>query len=273
MFYKEEKYYVLGEQFLAVDFGDEGTVKENIYSLVITQRLMKASIPGIYDVLPLTCSLMIGYDPYRVKYLELIDEIKKWTKELREKEGEIQIPSKIVTLPVLYNDKWTRECAEQFGVTPNLEVAAEYNGLSTDEFIKIHTSQTYWVKAVGFAPGLAGFISLSPERELRAPRYKKPRTWTPARTLGLGGKSNCVYPQENPGGAQMLGRVAAPVFDFEGRNPAFKNDPVLLKSGTRIKLISITEKEYDEIERNSDTYEYQIEEGTFVFELRGEEND
>jgi allophanate hydrolase subunit 1 len=71
----------------------------------------------------------------------------------------------------------------------------------------------------------------------------------------------------------MLGRLPVPTFDVESRNPAFKDGPALLKAGDRIKLISITEEEYNEIEKNSATYKYQITEGFFEFELGREKNE
>ena len=273
MLYEKEKYYPLGDQFLGADFGDEGKLEENIFGISIRHRVGEASIPGVIDIVPYACSLMIGYNPRKIRYPELIHKLERWANEFRERKGKIQIPSRIVTLPLLYGDRWTRECAEQHGVPPNLEVAAEYNNLSVEEFIKIHTSQTYWVRYVGGHPGLAGFISLTPERELRAPKYKKPRTWTPARAFGLGGNSNSIYPAEIPGGVQMLGRLPMPIFDIKTRNPAFKDGPALLRAGDRIKLISITEQEYNEIEKNPATYEYQITEGLFEFELGGGRND
>jgi urea carboxylase len=267
MLYEKGKYYPLGDQFLAVDFGDEGKLEENILGIFMAHKVEEASVAGVIDIVPYAWELMIGYDPCKIRYRELVDKLEKWANEFRERKGKIQIPSRIVTLAVLYDDKWTRECAEQHGVPPNLQVAAEYNNLSVEEFIKIHTSQTYWVRYVGGNPGLAGFISLTPERELRAPKYKKPRTWTPARAFGLGGNSNSIYPSELPGGVQMLGRIPMPIFSIESRNPAFKDGPALLRAGDRIKLISITEEEYTEIENNSEVYEYQIIEGLFEFEL------
>jgi urea carboxylase len=270
MLYTEEKYYMLGEQFLAVDFGDEGRLIENIYSLSVADKLKRKAIEGIIDILPLTCSLMVSYNPVKVSASEIVHEMKVMTKEVRSTKAKITIPSKLITLPVLYNDKWTRECAEQHNVAPNLEIAAEYNNTSTDQFINIHSSQRYWVKSVGFSPGLAGFISLTPERELRAPKYKKPRTWTPARTLALGGNSNTIYPSEVPGGLQMLGRTPLPVFDIERRNPVFRDGPALLRSGSRIKFYQIDEKEYEQIESNRENYKYDVEEGNFEFEMGGE---
>ena len=272
MLYEKEKYYALGDQFLAADFGDEGTLEENILGISMAHKVKEASIPGIIEIIPVACELMVGYDPRKIRYPELVHKLGKLANELRERKGTIQIPSRIVTLPVLYNDKWTRECAQQHDVPPNLEAAAEYNNLSVEEFVKIHTNQTYWVRYLGFFAGLAGFISLTPERELRAPKYKKPRTWTPARALGLGGNSNSIYPAEIPGGVQMLGRLPVPTFDIETRNPAFKHGPALLRAGDRIKLISITEEEYNEIEKNLATYEYQIIEGSFEFELGKKKN-
>lgn len=273
MLFEREKYYPLGDQFLAVDFGDEGNLQENIIVVSMGRKVRKASIPGVVEIVPAGAELMIGYDPFRIRYKDLVHELERYAKEYMEGKGKIQIPSRIVTMPALYGDKWTRDCAKQHGVPPNLKLTAEYNNMSVEEFIKAHTSQTYWVRYIGFFAGLAGFISLSPERELRAPKYKTPRTWTPPNTLALGGNSNCFYPTDLPGGIQMLGRSPVPIFDVEARNPAFQDGPALLRAGDRVKLVSITQEEYDEIEKNSATYEYKITQGIFEFELGREKND
>jgi inhibitor of KinA len=87
------------------------------------------------------------------------------------------------------------------------------------------------------------------------------------------GNSNSIYPAEISGGVQMLGRLPVPIFDIESRNPAFKDGRALLRAGDRVKLISITEEECNEVERNSATYEYQITQGLFELELGREKND
>ncbi len=67
---------------------------------------------------------------------------------------------------------------------------------------------------------------------------------------------------------QLLGRVPVPLVDPMKTHPAFKEKPAIFKVGDRMKIMSITEEEYEEIKRNFNRYEYHIEQGTFEYELK-----
>ena len=67
----------------------------------------------------------------------------------------------------------------------------------------------------------------------------------------------------SPGGYQLIGRTI-PIYDAQQRNPAFKDNPILMKPGDRVsftrvnddELIALREKVYD------GSYHYQISDGT-----------
>ena len=189
----------------------------------------------------------------------MIKEIEKQRMDFNK-----EIPSRLITIPVLFGDWWTRECSEAHHLPPDLESIAEYNGLSTKEFINVYTRSEYWVKYVGFSPGLAAFNSLDPCKELRSPQLKSPRIWTPPGAVGVHRSGNCIYAVDTPGGVKMAGRTPLLIFDINQKNPAFKDSPALFRPGDRIRLIPLgSEKEYLQIERYVDRYPYQIEEGTY----------
>jgi len=108
-------------------------------------------------------------------------------------------------------------------------------------------------------------IQLDPEMKVTAPRYEVPRTWSPARTVGLGGRSTASYAVVAPGGFQLIGRTPLELYDPKQRNVAFKDDPVLMRPGDRIRFIPISEGEYSEIRKKikESTYRYEIEEGMY----------
>lgn len=256
-------YRICGDRFLILEFGDEVDLSLNFKAILMKEVIKKENIKGISDIIVGTCALMISYDPFEIKVKDLIEILKEL-----EKEGidfDKRIPSRLIKIPVLFNDRWTRECSKAHNLPPDLESIAEYNGLSIDEFIKVYTSTDYWVKYVGFSPGLVAFSVLDPRKELRSPQLKIPRTWTPPGAVGVHRSGNCIYAVNTPGGVKMVGRTPLLIFDIYQKNPAFIDGPALFRPGDRIKLIPLSEeKEYLQIEQNVDSYQYEIEEGMYV---------
>jgi KipI family sensor histidine kinase inhibitor len=87
----------------------------------------------------------------------------------------------------------------------DLDGVASATGLTRDEVIAIHTSATYVVDTIGFAPGFAYLAGLDPRLEL--PRRTTPRTSVPMGSVAIAGTQSAVYPFASPGGWHLLGRV------------------------------------------------------------------
>jgi allophanate hydrolase subunit 1 len=268
MIFDEGRYILCGDQYLAVYYGDEGSLEENFLAITINQAIERAKIEGIVEAAVTASSILVRYDPFVLEGLKLISEVKEITRGIKKTKRKIEINSAVMTIPVLYDDWWTRECAKSHNVPPNLEVIAEFNGLATiEEVIKIHSDNTYWVRYLA-GPGLIGLIPLDQDRVLFAPKYEKPRAWTPGRTLALGGNCTSYYPFEMPGGSMLLGRLPVPLFDPVKSHPTFEKSPSICNIGDRIKIVPITEREYGEIEKNFIKYEYSVQPGVFEFELK-----
>lgn len=70
--------------------------------------------------------------------------------------------ARIVEIPVCYEG--------EFG--PDLDYVAEHNGLTPDEVINIHSSGSYLVYMIGFAPGFPFIGGMS--EQIAAPRRDTP---------------------------------------------------------------------------------------------------
>lgn len=262
-------YRICGDRFLIVEFGDEVDLSLNFKAIFMKEVIKKEKIRGISDIIVGTCALMIGYDPFEIRWNDLVEILKELEKE--EIASDKEIPSRVITIPVLFNDRWTRECSKAHHLPPDLESIAEYNGVSIEEFVSVYTSTDYWVKYVGFSPGLVAFNALDSRKEQRSPQLKSPRTWTPPGAVGVHRSGNCIYAVNTPGGVKMVGRTPLLIFDINQKNPAFKDSPALFRPGDRIRLIPLSEeKEYLQIEKNVDSYPYEIEEGTYSGNLMKE---
>src|SRR5260370_35480020 len=93
------------------------------------------------------------------------------------------------------------------------------NGFSDKQgFIQAHSGRPYWISMVGFVPGTAwGYQIVPRERTLQAPKYVRPRTDTPERTVSHGGAFLAIYPVRGPGGYQLIGMTPVPVYEPQGR--------------------------------------------------------
>jgi len=111
---------------------------------------------------------------------------------------------------------------------PDLMAVARHTGLSVDELIARHSGSDYVVYFIGFMPGFAYMGGLAPE--LATPRHAEPRVSIPAGSVGIGGEQTGIYPMASPGGWQLLGRTALPLFD-----PA-QDPPTLLRPGDHVRF-------------------------------------
>ena len=252
------RYRIAGDHFLVVNCGDSFSLRNSFKIIVLCDQLRKIECRGIRGISSSINSLMIDYDPFEIATADLIQEVRKLEGLTNHRKEVLSV--RAIQMPVLYGDQWTRSCAKNFQVPPNLEFVSEYNKMGVAELIQMHTSSTYRVIYIGFTPGLPCFVPIEPASRITAPKYKIPRTRTPKGTLGIGGILQCIYPLESPGGYQMLGRTPLLIYDLKRSNPVFEDDIILFRPGDKIFFFSINHAEYQAIERNLSTYAYQIQE-------------
>ena len=71
---------------------------------------------------------------------------------------------------------------------------------------------------LGFAPGFPYLLGLDPQ--LAVPRRSNPRQRVPAGSVAIGGNQTGIYPDELPGGWQLIGRTPLRLFDIASSNPS-----------------------------------------------------
>ena len=96
----------------------------------------------------------------------------------------------------------------------DLDEVARATELSTAEVIERHARAVYTVDTIGFRPGFAYLVGLDPA--LVVPRRATPRTRVPAGALAIADIYTAVYPGESPGGWNLIGHVAEPMFSPAG---------------------------------------------------------
>lgn len=254
----------LGDLELCVEFGDRLDLALNFKVLALNRALESLGTTGIRETVPTHRSLGVVYDPLVIHRRDLEILISNALAGLAELT---EFPSRLVTIPIWYDDPWSQECARAHGVENNIDYLARTNGIDREEVITRHSEVLHWVAAVGFQPGTYQAVPLG-EMSLSGPKYERPRKWTDPGIVCLAGSITSYYPVRSPGGYQLLGRTPIDLFDPARRNPVFAAGPVLPKVGDRHRYVPIDAEEYHAIRAQmvAGEYRYQIENGVHRLE-------
>lgn len=268
------RYTYGGDEHIYVEIDDEMSLDAFFKSLSMSNAVRDANIKGVTEICPANASFQVRFDPDIIAP----DEMMKKVQELEHKaeDSEKRLKTRIIEIPVYYQDPWTHETLMRFRERhqdpsgTDLDYAARINGYdSVEAFIEAHHSQPWFVSMVGFVAGLPFLYQLvEREKQLQVPKYLRPRTDTPKLTVGYGGCFSCVYSVRGAGGYQMFGVTPMPIFDPEQKQSYLRDFMVFFKPGDIVKWKPIDRAEYDRIlaEVEADTYVPRIAEVDFDLE-------
>lgn len=204
--------------------------------LRLGEFLRERQLPDVCEVVPGLTALgvyLAGKEEVKLSESRLEEVLQEW------KSVESPDPPK----PRL------REIQVQYGgwAGPDLERVAQAVGMSAEEVVSRHSARTYHVAALGFAPGFPYLTGMDPE--LACPRLPNPRLAVPAGSVGIGGEQTGVYPHASPGGWNLIGCTAQPLFDPEADEPAWlgAGDEVRFVPTERIPTLQIKREEAVEL--------------------------
>jgi urea carboxylase len=271
----ESRYSWGGDEHLDVQISEAMTLEANFTAMAMSNALSQMSIPGVIDICPANASLLLRFDPDVVDPRRLEVTVRQIEKEVRAAPSH-SLKTRIFEVPVWYGDPITEGTGARFREGhqrpegTDLEFAALENGLdSVQAFIDMHSSSPWITSMVGFVSGLPFMFQLvERDRQLEVPKYLRPRTDTPALTVGHGGCFACIYSVRGAGGYQMFGITPVPIFDPAQRLPDFADFMVFFKPGDIVKFRPIDEAEYGRIrgEVDAGTYRYRQAPVEFVLE-------
>ena len=188
------------DQALLVSFGDEISIEVHRQVRKLLRSLEQDRLPGVCNLHPAYCSLLLRFDPCRVDHDDLEKSVRERTAQLDSLELP---PTRTVEIPVSYGGE----------TGPDLESVAATHGISADEVVRLHSEAVYTVYFLGFVPGFA-YLGGLPE-VLATPRRASPRTKVEAGSVGIGGNQTGVYPFATPGGWQIIGKTPLKMFQAE----------------------------------------------------------
>lgn len=178
---------------------------------------------SLIEIVPSYTSILITYDIFKYD----INSIKVFLKELlKDLKIEEEKDLKVINVDVYYGDD----------VGFDLEKVALNANISIDEVIKIHSSKVYDVYAIGFLPGFAYLAAI--DDRIITPRLKTPRKKIPKGSVAIADNQSAIYPQNSPGGWNILGKTTFELFDKNLESLS----PITIES--RIKFNPITKEEF-----------------------------
>ena len=227
-----KKINQINEQAFLLDFGSEiskeinQSVINNFY--YICNQIQKDNFLDLKNCTPSYNKILLQFNPTKKNKNEIFNFINAIEVS---KIGSLNI-HKEIEIPICYDEEFALDI-HNVSIKTNID---------ENLIIKSHLSTNFFVYMVGFMPGLPFMGDL--KSNLSVSRLITPRVRVPSRSVGVVEKFCVIYPNESPGGWNIIGRTPIRLFFKDKKNPS------LLNPGSNVKFRLISKKEFFELERN-----------------------
>jgi KipI family sensor histidine kinase inhibitor len=194
------RFQYASDQSLIIYLGDEINLEAHHRVLKLLRLLESVPVPGVRNLHPAYCSILIVFDPVRQEHESLEEVLAGYIKRL---DSVWLSDPRTVEIPVCYGGEHG----------PDLNEVAALHGISRERVVELHSSASYVVYFLGFAPGFAYLGGLPPE--LATPRLEVPRKQVPAGSVAIGGSQTGIYSLVTPGGWRLIGKTPLRIFDAD----------------------------------------------------------
>lgn len=249
-------YRQAGDSYILLEYGEnvlDLSLRLRVHQLI--QMIRQQNIMGVLELSPGVRSLQIKYDGLTILQAELIQKLIS----LEDKMGDlsqIKIPSRIVHLPMAFEDSATlgaveryqdSVCAKAPWLPNNVDFIQRINGLAHRDQVKdILFDANYLILGLGDVYLTAPCaVPIDPRHRLLSSKYSPARTFTAEGTVGIGGMYMCIYGMDSPGGYQLVGRTV-PIWNKFKKNKQFEHKEWFLQFFDQIKFFEVSETELDE---------------------------
>ena len=232
------RFRAYGERSILIEWPQE--INKNILKSILSFKDViekhyikeKVYIKSAYNSILVTYNVTIDniYD----KKIDLIALFYK-TKELKSDE------SYLWKIPVCYDD--------EFGL--DIEEMTIHSKLSKQQIIELHSNEKYTIYFCGFLPGFLYLGGL--DKRLDYHRKSIPKLHIKKGAVAIGGNQTGIYPNESPGGWNIIGNTPLNFFN------ATKTKPCFAKAGDSIMFYPVTKQEYDKINVEVKNNNFSIE--------------
>ena len=249
-------YRPAGDSYILIEYGEQVLDLQLRFRVqALMECLQVQHIDAIVDMTPGIRSLLVHYHSLKLPQAALLAILKQAESALPDIKN-MQVPSRIVHLPMAWADSQTKLATEKYQqlVYPdapwcpdNIEFIRRINGLASAQAVKdIVYDASYLVMGLGDVYlGAPVATPLDPRHRLVTTKYNPARTWTPENAVGIGGAYMCIYGMEGPGGYQFVGRTTQ-VWNHSATysgGPFEEGTPWLLRFFDRISWYSVEPEE------------------------------
>ena len=220
----EARIVAAGDSAWLIELPDRLDAAINARAIDIAARVQAARLPAVTDVVVGYRTVMVYVRPLleaRAPVLPTLEHIL-----VEDRQPIAPTHGAAVTIPVCYGGA--------FG--PDLLEVAAFARVSKDEVVRRHGAREYRVFMVGFVPGFAYMAEVDPV--IAAPRRATPRLRVPPGSVAIASGQTGIYPDETPGGWNIIGRSPRRPYD-----PS-RAEPFLLRAGDRVRFEPIDADTY-----------------------------
>ncbi|WP_131194973.1 5-oxoprolinase subunit B family protein [Lichenihabitans psoromatis] len=268
------RYSFGGDEHIFVEVDQDMSLDAFFKSLFLCNAIREARITGVTEICPANASFQVKFNPDIIAPDDLMREIK--ALEAASGQAEPVLATRIVEIPVFYNDPWTHETLMRFRERhqepggDDLDYAAKLNGYaSVPDFIAAHAGSPWFVSMVGFVAGLPFMYQMvERQRQIEVPKYLRPRTDTPKLTVGHGGCFGCIYSVRGAGGYQMFGITPMPIYDPKQEIGYLRETMTFFKPGDIVRFKPVDREGYDQAVREVDAGRFDPLIRPVTFDLR-----
>ncbi len=227
----------VGDSALLIEFENRIDPEINAQVLLLKQRIERAHIPAIIEVVPSYRSLLIQYNCITTS----LDQLSNTVAELIEDESSEESESRCWRVPVLYGGE--AGC--------DLDEVASLHDMSTDDVIRLHSEAVFRVYMLGFAPGWC-YLGGLPE-PLHTPRLSSPRLQVPKGCISIGGQQGMIGALAMPSGWRLLGQTPVKSYD------PHRDPPFIIEAGDEVQFYPVNNTEFQRLEKAAEQGDPLIE--------------
>lgn len=231
-------YKPFGERSILIEWLSKIETHILLDILHFKEKIANKNIERIIELRSAYNSLLVIYNEFDTGFADEADKLKAiYTSN----EASTKTTSRLWKIPVCYD--------VSFGI--DLETISEDKNMSKEDIVTCHSKTVYTIYFIGFLPG---FLYLGGLNEtLFTPRKSTPRLEIEKGAVAIGGNQTGIYPQESPGGWNIIGNSPINFFDVSKEKPCFA------KAGDKLQFYSISLKEHQNIKTLVDANVYQLE--------------
>ncbi|PHH91569.1 hypothetical protein CDD83_11163 [Cordyceps sp. RAO-2017] len=249
-----------GDRSMLLEFGEDEIfdLEQSFKIQAFCQNHASTPIEGIHEVTPGVRTVHLIY----ASGLSPDTVLARLSRHMCSYVVPTRMLSRTLHLPLAFDDSVSQAAVERYAASirseapwlpSNVAFLEKLNGL--DDLPSILYNASYLVLGLGDVfLGSPCAVPLDPRHRLFGTKYNPSRSFTPRRSVGIGGNYCCIYATDSPGGYQLVGRtvdiwdaksVQADQVQLMAKGSGKADVPWMFRPFDVIKFYAVAESELD----------------------------